>query len=770
MSNPTKRVAVLPIGLFRLCAGLIAGVIGLGLVPSLPAAAQSCDTVVIEGDRVDESTMLDTLAGLPADAEWVVRVYDDSLPSGQLETELLSLIDACFNDGPQGRQGNLVVLGVSIEGRETRAIWGTIWNEEVEPIAAPLVSSDGPMADRFRDGDFTGGMVIGLEELGEAIGASDGAALTEDSPITVEPGAEPTSDDGGADLAPGVFLGGLVGAAAIAGGGVAINRRRKLNALRNQLESRSSEPRIEVGVARERTSLLMKQSELWEKVLDGRTLDELRQRRHEVRSGAIDLERASTLFNQAAPDGIGNASREELMAAESRLDELVASLGQHAVGLDRLTALGDTIDRLRVSLPVKTEELAEELPDALAFAQRRRDEGWKVDEPEARLQSANRRLEAVDLSAFAIDLLHISDEVEGIEADLFAARHDLQTLPDRLAGLREWAERLHEAEAGERERVDQTATRFSQVTARHAAESWQWAGDHISHASSRLERAEHFRVNAMDQPLAEQDWTAVGAGLETSGLEQMAADELLDQLDMLLLDLESARTNADTLIEDAARELEELAAFVSSNQQSLGPEYRGAVSDGAGAVEGLRRELGRRRPNFLLVAQTSTRLAHRLDALLYEAGEEKAQVDALRREVARQVQRARRAIDRADDAIGWEIFESRNSRSLNDLRDTLRVVSSSLDMQRVDELERRIRRAEEVADDAVAIRTRIIRRRRRNNTWIVVGGGGGGRSRGGGGFGGFSGGGGGFSGGGGSFGGFGGGGGGFGGGSAGGSW
>ncbi len=787
MSRSRTRAAAKHSGLAAFVVGsVVAGsalVAGVVHSPS-PAAAQSCDTVVIEGDQVDEGTILRTITELSPEAEWVVRVYDDSVPSGELEDELLTVIEQCFADGPQDRQADVVVLGLSIDGRETRVIWGTLWNEEVGPIADATVGTDGPMADSFRDGDFTEGMVVGLETFDSEIEASDGAALSDDEPVAAgdsetgesETGAATGSGGSSDGVAPGILLGGLVGAAAIGGGGVAVSRRRRLTALRNSLESRSGGPIVDVGVNRERATLLMQQSELWEKVLAGRTLDEVRQRRHEVRAGSLDLDRSVSLFREAVPEGVGNADREELAAGGARLDELIATLEQHGDVLDRLTTLGDTIDRLRVSLPVKVDELDDELPEALALAAEREAAGWRVDEPEARLRSASQRLADLDLEAFTLDLLHLSDEIEAVEADLFAARHDLQTLPDRLAGLREWAARLEEAEAAERARTATTEERFASVTARHAPESWEWAGDHASHARSRLERAEHFRVNAMDDTLARQEWEAVGAGLETSGLEQMAADELLDQLDVLLLDLESARSRGADIVAEAAGELDELARFVDAKRTDLGPEFRSAVGEGRGAIDGLTRELERRRPNHLLVAQTATRLAHRLDALLFEAEEEHAQVVALRREVRRQIQRAERAIERAESALGWEFFASKDSRSLDALTDRLRQIDHALDAQRRDELEHRVTRAEDIADDAVAIRTRIINRRRRNNTWVVVGGSGGRRGRGGGGgFGGFGGGfggggGGGFSGGGGSFGGFGGGGGGFGGGSAGGSW
>ncbi len=769
-------------------AATILSVSLLGLVVGVPAAGaqEPCDAVWTDSSEVDVAELQAVVADLPPEADWVVRAYV-GIPEGGLDSVLTDLVANCFDEGPSGRQADVAIVAVSIDGRETQIFWGGLWEQALGRNAQTII--DGPMADEFRNGDFTAGLAVGLEETGALVRlaanetAADSGLVEGETPATNDDaGSAPSvSVDTGTDESPpaGLLLGGLAAVAVVGAGGVGVSRRRKLVGQRNALESRAAGPRTEVGVARERSALLLKQSELWEPVLAGRTLDEVRQRRHEVRTGSIELERAASLFRQAVPDGIEKADSEQLATGASRLDELSSTIEQFGGSLNRLTALGDELDRLRVSLPTKYELLESEFAETGTLAEKRRTEGWVVDPIVTTLHAAQSRLKAVDLDAFTLDLLVISEEVEDLEDQMFASRHDLQSLPDRLAGMREWAARLVDAERAEKSRIAHIEAVFAQLAAIHADESWQPYSDNTGIAANHLERAGQLREAAMGETLSAQDWEAVSRSLEQSGLEQIEADRRLDELDVLRVNLESAQRDAATILQTATTEWQEFAGFVQSNRADLEPGYVGLVSEAENALIGLRRELDQRKPNFLLVAQTGTRLSHNLDARLFEAVEEQQQVQTLRREVDRQVDRADRAIARANAAKGWELIASRDGRAIDQLEERLRTLAAyDPDTVRPDHLDSLIREAEEIADDAVRVRERVIARRRRNNTWVIVGGSGGfggggsGRSRsggfgggGGGGFGGFGGGGGG------GFGGFGGGGGGsFGGGSAGGSW
>ncbi len=765
------RAAIVGESILRGAALAIFAVVSVFAVPAAAQDNVSCESVWTDRGDVDVDAIRAAISDLPPEADWVVRAYDDTSSDG-IDIVLDDLIAACFADGPSGRQADLVVIAVSVGERETRIVWGGLWDVELSNGAQAV--SDGPMADQFRNGDFTAGLVAGLDGTAEllrpAIDGVDEPSVPLDDGESGETSTPAAGDDGSAtELPAGVVLGGLGAAALLGVGGVAVNKRRKLTALRNDLEAKAERPRVDVGVARERSALLMKQSELWEPVLAGRTLDDVRQGRHEVRSGSIELERAASLFRQSVPNGIAHADRTQISEGHSRLDELASTIEQFDESLARLTHLGDRLDRLRVSLPEKHDLLAEELIDVVQLGESRRSEGWVVDPIVAEVTAASARHAGVHLDEFALDLISLSEEVESIENQLFSARHDLQTLPDRLVGIRDWAERLSQAEAAEVERTTATHRRFSDLAQVHAPESWNALSEHTSEAARLLEVASRHRASAIDDVVPRQDWDAASALLEESGLAQMEADRLLDELDVLFVDLEAAHAEADGLLANATSELRGFASFVDQHRTDLDTSYRGMVSEAENAIRGLTQELRQRRPNYLLVAQTATRLSHNIDARLYEAQVEQEQVEALRREVARQTARAARAVRRAGSAKGFELIASREGRLLEELEADLRSLQrTNVANVTAENLEQLVRRAEDVADDAVRIRERIIARRRRNNTWIIVGGSGGfgggsgGSSRSSGGFGG---------GGGGGFGGFGGGGGGsFGGGSAGGSW
>lgn len=753
----------------------LAGWFGLGSGPAAAQANDSCEAVDLATSRVDGSALLNTIAGLPPEADWVVRAYD-GLESGELEPLLDGLVAQCFGDGPGGRQLDLALVAVSLDGRESFIFWGDMWNNEFGPVADRIRDDD--MNAEFKNGNFTQGLIDGLELLGKEVanssttGADAQGTPAGDAPVNTDSGS---GTSGG--LPTGVAAGVLGGALALGAGGVAVRRRRAIANLRKALDERAAQPRIEVGVARERAALLMKQSELWEPVLAGRTLDEVRQKRHEVRSGSIELERSAGLFSQSIPNGVAAATREEVFAGHKRLDELKSTLLTFDEILDRFTNLGDRLDRLRVTLPAKQALLTEEFVEADSLRRERAEEGWKVTELESRLSFASGRLGELDLEQFSLDLLELSDDIESLEAELFAVRHELQTLPDRLAGLRQWADRLSESELNERSRIETTNKRFAAVVAAHAPESWHWASDHTTHAVSRLDDSASKRNHALGEMLSKQDWQGAGAGLENAGLELMASDKLLDEVDLLLVDLEMARAQAAGIVEQARSELTEMALFVGQHKKDLDGSFRTIVDAGGQTVTGLASELTKARPDYLRVAQTATRLAHQLDAHTYEAQEEQQRIETLRREVDRQIARASRAIRRASETSGWELFKSAERRSLDSLSDRITEIGGfGSEAMAAADLEQWIREVEDLADDAVVLRERIMARRRRRNNWVIVGhsgGLGGGRRRSSGGFGGGGGGGfGGFGGGGGgSFGGFSGGGGGsFGGGSSGGSW
>lgn len=121
------------------------------------------------------------------------------------------------------------------------------------------------------------------------------------------------------------------------------------------------------------------------------------------------------------------------------------------------------------------------------------------------------------------------------------------------------------------------------------------------------------------------------------------------------------------------------------------------------------------KPNYLRVAETADRINRQLDEVLLGAKEQHLRMESLRRELEREIARARRALSRARRSLGWELFSSRDGRALDGLEDGLTRLPQDVEVA--------IDSAAEIADDALRIQERIIGRRRRSGTWISTGGG-----------------------------------------------
>ncbi len=680
-----------------------------------------------------------------ADTVVYARVYDDNTDLDDARSDILA---AC------GTSATYLFVAIDIPSQQSSVFSSDFGDQIGQDIRT------GAMSERLRGGDLTGGIVAAITDATDIQAITDETLEVERDEVPIsEP--EPTSSTGSLILA-----GSVVGLAGVGGGVMLRNRRKQLNERRDTFQTKVAEPRIRMGAARERDARLSEQGERFAHTVDGRTLDELRHLQHQVGTSGNDAERGASLLTKATPGGIDSASSEELQLGETRLAEFGESLDRYQLALDALTAFGELLDRLRVALPTKHGLLMEELDDADDLAGRRVRSGWKIDEALADLATARATVSGVVFDELKLDLLEMSDQLEEAEAVLFAARHEAEVVVDRPKGLHDWAFEIEVAEREERTRIAKTEEKFAATIVPHSPESWRWATEHTDNATKRLDRADIRRAQGLELVPA-QDWKGAANELENAGLELNAADELLDELDTLMIDLEQARIESPSLMKAAVQELDQLQRFVASRATDLSPKYHLNPQKVQSVLEEMARELTDRRPNYLRVARTLDRIDRQMDQMLIESQEEAARVEALRRQLNREVARANRAIQRAQQTLGWTIFSSRKGQ-LEGLSDQLDQLAGSW--------EDKIDMAGRIADTAVSIREQIIHERRRRNTGFIIVGGSGGRSGGGwgssgggGGFGGFSGGGG-F--GGGSFGGgsFGGGGGSFGGGGSTGGW
>ncbi len=554
-------------------------------------------------------------------------------------------------------------------------------------------------------------MVAGLRAIGDELAGDPG---------NTDPGSTDSSSNDSGNGGEPPAVGAVIGLAAlgIAGGAglvSAVSRRRKLNDARNALEAASQQPLVDVGMARERMAQLQARTEVWDRMVLGEARDRLAELRSSAAKGLAGVDEAIANYTRSVQGGIGDLSRDDVRSAEARLEELRTSLKSAQTVMDRLQQFGDRVELLRVTMPVKRARILSDITESLGFADQRENEGWTVAEPRRQLHETEDELLSLDLDALAVDALAAEAVIEGGEAVLFASRHDLQTLPDRRAGLLEWAGELRSNLDAERSRAGITRTQLSALEAHHAAESIARAGD-PDDVDQRLERSERERLLG-EQQIESQAWEAAAANLESAGLWLIRADDLLDHMDTLIISMETARDQAPALLTEIATEIRELEVFIRANDPDLPESFDVEPEQAAAAYNGLVAELNRRRPNHLRVAESGSALARRIDSVLMAATHERDRVVALRREVSRERARARREIERAEKTLGWQLFESDDKRTLRSLERSLDDSSGRLESQ--------LATAADVRTRAARIRAEILAERKRNSGWVVFGGGGG---------------------------------------------
>lgn len=701
---------------------------------SVAAGPVDCSQAVADTSGVvDVNQVVNALAAVDPAATVVVRSYD-TVPNADLTAVVDDLVLACFGDADSGLRPDVIVLAVSVGDRRSDVVIGERWRPA---FPQPDQLRVDVMGRFFSNNNFTGGLVAAADEIAAQIddqllseadqssgtgssGGSDGVDSDEavggqadGVPDAAVPDAAVPDGDGESPWA----IGG--GAAALAlGGGTfyMINRQRRLAAARRELDQAMAGPIGRHGTLRERDGRLIGQADVWRRTSAGRTTDALAAMIRRLDTTRTETDKARRLLTTATPDGPNNAGLQELERARTKVLDLSKALDDHDESLDRLEALGAHLDHLRIAVPAKAQLLQEELGESHELADQRQSEGWSVESSRKDLQRVAATIEAMDFSGLELDLLTMSDQIEEAEALLFATNHYVQSLPSRLGALKEWTDGLDSAAGLELRRIDELRREFSTLATSHASDSWQWAADLPEQAVDHLNRCDEIQERVITELVPNQDFDGAGRELDRAGLELIAADRLLDQVDDLMVDLEQARQQAPSLVAESRRVLRDLAQFVSHHHGDLGADSRAAPDQLAAAIAGVEQELNQLKPNYLRVAETADRINRQLDEVLARAQDEKLRMESLRRERDREIGRANRAIRRARRSIGWELFKSNDGRALDGLEDRLQGLPG--------DVEQAIVAAADVADDALRIQERVIARRRRRSTWVSTGGGG----------------------------------------------
>ena len=746
---PGLRRARRAVGRAGLVAALVLAVAGPTVLAwSAPSAAQDpldCEIPVVDSSgeidvaRVEAAIDGIDLDRLGPDAFVAVRVWSQ-VADADLVAAVDELVAICFGDIEDGIADDVAVIGLSIDDGLSDVLLGAGWGLAV-PDADRLRAE--VMGPRLSAGDLTGGLVAAIDEMAVGVAAlpepepdqptsdatelpgASASASGDEAPAADEGGAitsEPAADDETVDIddggSPWALALGAIGLAGCGGVVALVQRQRSLAAERDRLRRRVEPTLGRLQLLRERHHRVLDRADLWNQTAAGRTRTEITTGVRRVESAGRDSDRANGLLQQAIPDGVDRASREQAARGRERAAELVTAMEAHVEVLDELAALGAHLDHLEVALPAKADVLAHEIPEARELANRRAEEGWDVDEVRTELSAIQAVVAEAEESetTLEVDRLALSDELEEAEARLFAVDHRLQSLPDREPSLKRWERQLAEAADHELHRVDELRRQLAGVALVHAPRSWRWAANHPEQAVEALERSDELRQQAIEEQLPAQRFDDAGLTLDRAGLELIRADDVLDEVDDLLVDLERARVDAPEVLGQLDREIQQLSAAVDRHRADLSPELLARHQELVALLVQLRIELDRPKPDHLEVVETGEQAAGDTARLRREAGEQYREAEALRGELERQRARATRALARARRSLGWQLFPSGDGAALDRLEVELGKLPSDLPAA--------VAAARDIADAALRIQEQIIARRRRRGVSVSVGSGG----------------------------------------------
>lgn len=722
----------------RVSAAMIASAAMLVVSAALvvpPASATPEDSLDCSAPVVDRSGLVDTeliraaiddleVERLDGSAAVVVRVWD-RVPDSDLVTAVDEVVAACWPNEQGGVADEVAVLGLSVEDRISDVLLGRSWTGVAGDPDELRTDVMGPF---FDDTDYTGGLLAAIDTLAvglEHLPAADVDPTTPEPDLTegsdpVPRDADPTDQadereltEGGIPLIP-IGLG-LAGLGCCGGAAYAVNRRRRLQRARRELARQMQPLADRHRMVAERDRSLTIEADAWRLVAAGQTRSALNAHLRRVEGGRSAAVQVSGILHQTLPNGVEEADHHQIDSARKRVGEWATALNEYASALELLAAFGAHVDHLRIAVPAKAELLSEEIEAVRALAARRSGEGWNVAVARSDLVDVQTVVtDTVEASTeHEIDILYLSEELEAAEALLFAVDHDLESMPDRAPSLTAWADQLEVAAEAELGRVDQLRTELATTARSHAAESWQWAGDHPELAADAIERSRSFRDGATASDLPDQRFEEAGKQLEQAGLELMEADDLLDELDDLLIDLERARNEAPQIIATTRSALGAFHDYVETHRADVSSEVASSVRLFDETIDALERELGRPRANHLQVAETGLTVTKQIDEVLGRAKEQYLAAEALRRQAAQAVSRARGALARAQRALGWQLFPSREKVRLEELEATLGRLPSDPAAA--------VTMANQIADEAGWLHEVIIADRRRSAVSVSFG-------------------------------------------------
>ena len=667
-------------------------------------AQSSCDQPVIDDagvfdaqiDQVEAAADRLTSSG----AQVRIRTLASYAPASSLDDYAKQLEQSCSSwrtaDGK--RQPELLLLLLSIGERKTGIYYGANWTRALDNRWSDLQSET--INPHFQRGDFAGGFVAGLEEIGKARTVAAG------QPASGSTAAAPTGDASGLGYCFGIF--GAVGA--LITGGVGLQRRRKAQQLRRAAQQRASDARRSVVTPIVALPKQIDDLQLRLKLLSAQIAAEdaepLRASLAEVQQLHEQALLAFDAIKETDPEH-AKLSTAEYEALAQQYEQMLPQAEQASSAAsqfqEQIQRVEQTIERMPQTISQDHAALEQARAQVAAIAGR----GFKVDAQQTLLEQAATALAETEQAVEQRRFMLASERAAQAEALIASASEQAEALPATSAQLAADLDRLTERSAQASALIASGHATFQTISSSYTPASWAAIKQNGSRAERLYADSQQAIATAHAAATMErQEWEQARAQVTAADAALQEVGTLIAAIVALKARLEAAQAEAPALIaatHDERSAIEhELKQYSADVPEAIWQQLRGAADDLAAAEQALQPA----QPNYLDVVERAERARTAAQTALAAARAAHQAAEELRQRVAETLSNAEQAIETAKSYISSAPSGDISGSARYDLRQARELLKKA---KQSDDLEAKLQHAAKAQAEALSAYTRAQR-------------------------------------------------------------
>lgn len=565
---------------------------------------------------------------------------------------------------PNGRdrKNNLVVLMVATESRKSGIFYGAEWMQALGNSWQRIRVDK--MNPRFRDGDWAGGMINGLNEITRLVDLEvhPPKPVGQSPVIIVQPTVPPQTP---VVVSPADYsglwkvLGGLLVLGALVLLALALNHRRKERDKTRAAQQRAQLARQSAAAKINTLPDSLRIAETRVEALTGNVSLEDAKPFHEY------LERLKRRFENAnvelsAPSmtSAGDPNRQNLSAGEyesiaAKYEPIVKELQEVETSLnsDLEVKLGE-LEKMVKEVPQTLANAVKTVQEAETVVAKIKEAGFRVDESTNILQISTRGLALADLALkekkFTETMMHLAtvkesaDQARSVAEKLPKEKQEIDTI---LAELSPKAEEVKAAIVNGRAVFERISTKYARI-------SWESVRGNGTEAMKRVDAA----LKAMDAvgilaSMQNQQWPNARRALVEASTLLDEASSLIHSIIEREEHLIEAEKAAPIEVAAAKVDIAEAWDYIHSYDDDIGEELENDLRRAETSIKEARKELLESKPDYPKVVKLVRNAHSAADKVLAEARSKHEAAERLRERATSLMRDAERAFSKAKEYI-----------------------------------------------------------------------------------------------------------------------